>query len=55
MSESWAFPKTTDLEPLFAQIENKDRIPTGILEVLNSCAQDQKFRLPAPEVQTPHF
>ena len=43
MSESWAFPKTTDLEPLFAQIEDKDRIPTGILEVLDSCAQNQKF------------
>ena len=43
MSESWAFPKTTDLEPLFAQIQDKGRIPSGILEVLNSCAQDQKF------------
>jgi len=43
MSESWAFPETTDLEPLFAQIQDQDRIPSGILEVLNSCAQDQKF------------
>ena len=45
MSESWAFPEETDLETLFGQIQVKDRIPTGILELLDSCAQDQKFAI----------
>ena len=45
MSEPWAFPKTTDLEPLFAQIQNKDRIPRGILELLDNCSQNQKFAI----------
>ena len=45
MSESWAFPEATDLEPLFAQFQEKERIPSGILEVLNSCAQEQKFAI----------
>ncbi|HAD20881.1 MAG TPA: tRNA lysidine(34) synthetase TilS [Opitutae bacterium] len=45
MSLSWAFPKTSDLEQLFAQIQVKDRIPTGILKFLDNCTQDQKFAI----------
>ena len=45
MSLPWAFPESSDLEPLFAQIQEKERIPSGILEVLNSCAQEQNFAI----------
>ena len=45
MSESWAFPEETDLETLFGQIQVKDRIPTGILEILDNCSQHQKFAI----------
>ena len=45
MSLPWAFPKTSDLEHLFAQIQVKDRIPAGILKFLDNCTQDQKFAI----------
>ncbi len=45
MSLPWAFPETLDLEQLFAQIQVKDRIPTGILKFLYNCPQHQKFAI----------
>ena len=45
MSLPWAFPESSDLEQLFAQIQVKDRIPTGILEILDNCSQHQKFAI----------
>ena len=45
MSLPWAFPETSDLEPLFAQIQDKDRISSGILAVLDNCARDQMFAI----------
>jgi tRNA(Ile)-lysidine synthase TilS/MesJ len=45
MSLPWAFPETSDLEQLFAQIQVKDRIPNGILEILDNCSQHQKFEI----------
>ncbi len=45
MSSSWAFPKALDLESLFAPIQVKDRIPNGILEILDDCKEDQKWAI----------
>ena len=45
MSLPWAFPETSDLEQLFAQIQVKDRIPTEILKFLDNCMQHQKFAI----------
>lgn len=45
MSLPWAFPETLDVEQLFAQIQVKDRIPTGILKFLYNCPQHQKFAI----------
>ena len=45
MSSSWAFPKALNLESLFAQIQVKDRIPNGILEILDDCKEDQKWAI----------
>ena len=45
MSLPWAFPETSDLEQLFAQIQVKDRIPNGILEILDNCSQHQMFEI----------
>jgi tRNA(Ile)-lysidine synthase len=45
MSLPWAFPETSDLEQLFARIQVKDRIPNGILEILDNCSQHQKFEI----------
>lgn len=45
MSLPWAFPEISDLEQLFAQIQVKDRIPSGILKFLDNCTQHQKFAI----------
>ena len=45
MSLPWAFPEISDLEQFFAQIQVKDRIPSGILKFLDNCTQDQKFAI----------
>ena len=45
MSLPWAFPELSDLKQLFAQIQVKDIIPTGILEILDNCSQHQKFAI----------
>ncbi|MBL6827862.1 MAG: tRNA lysidine(34) synthetase TilS [Opitutales bacterium] len=45
MSLPWAFPEISDLEQLFAQIQVKDRIPSGILKFLDNCTQHKKFAI----------